>query len=642
MTYEVFLKYPTVFAVGFVITYFLAPMVGRIATLLGVVDKPGLRRLNKVPIPRGGGIAVFAGFHCAAATIFLLPWTGLGNTLDLFWWKNFFISSSIILIVGIWDDIFHIRPVAKLLGQTVASVVIFIYGVRVGNIQGTELPLALDFVATVFCFLAFTNAFNLIDGLDGLATGLAMVAALGIAGSLLFRHLPGDALVLLGFIGACSAFLRYNFHPAQIFLGDSGSLFLGFTLAAVSLSTASKGTALATIGVPLLAVGVPIFDTILAVWRRSVRQALPDREGRSSRRGVMSGDMDHLHHRLLQTGVTQRRVAIWLYITSLAIVSIGLVSMVYHSQAVGIYLLSFLIGTYVVVRHVAHVELWDSGSIIVEGFRRPTSPLVAMILYPVFDLCILGGTLFLSLVLTAEQFSLLDVKYAWLTLAPSWCGLPFIFLFLVGAYQRVWSRARISEFMLLGFAVSIGVLLSGSISLFEPVASFRQFLAQMLMYLGLSSALIMGIRGLPRVIQDYMGYFSHVYRRQEESEVQNVLIYGAGLRSLLYLREKTFSSTQKKMRERVVGFIDDDRNLRKRWVHGHEVLGELQNLDTLIPRHSIHEIVITASLSVAHRAKIVELCKLHGVKIVEWSTTETDLYDPNWTVEAKELKIGSW
>ena len=158
---------------------------------------------------------------------------------------------------------------------------------------GSNYPGYLNLVVTVAWILILVNAFNLIDGMDGLAVGLAVISSCGIAGSLLFRHLPGDALILIGLIGSCLAFLRYNYYPAKIFLGDSGSMFLGFTLATIALGTASKGTAMATIGIPLLAVGVPIFDTILAIWRRSVRGIMKISNKAFAEDMVMKPDLDH-------------------------------------------------------------------------------------------------------------------------------------------------------------------------------------------------------------------------------------------------------------------------------------------------------------------------------------------------------------
>ena len=265
------LKYPILFFSGFLFTFLLTPWIRKIALKLDVTDKPDSRRIHDHPIPYGGGIAVFSGFHIACIVLFFIPWSPFSGIIDFIWWQNFFVVSFLLLIVGLIDDIWTIGPIVKLLCQIFIAALSFTYDIRIGNLLGFELPILIDLSLTVIWIVAIVNAFNLIDGMDGLAIGIAAISSCGIAGSLLFRHLPGDALILIALIGVCLAFLKYNYHPATIFLGDSGSMFLGLTLATVSISTASIGTAMASIGVPLLAMGVPVFDTVLAIWRRSVR-----------------------------------------------------------------------------------------------------------------------------------------------------------------------------------------------------------------------------------------------------------------------------------------------------------------------------------------------------------------------------------
>ena len=241
MNFETLLKYPAVFFVAFATVFALVPKISAIALRIGAVDLPGPRRLHQQPIPRIGGIAVFAGFHFACALRFLLPWghptTG---SLTTSWWMSYLGVSAFLLAVGVADDLRGLKPISKLLYQIAGACIMFALDVRVGNILGIDLPIIVDLGVTVLWFLAITNAFNLIDGMDGLAAGLASIAAAGIMGSFLFRQLPGDALVMVALLGACLAFLRFNFNPASIFLGDGGSMFLGFTLASVALSTGSK------------------------------------------------------------------------------------------------------------------------------------------------------------------------------------------------------------------------------------------------------------------------------------------------------------------------------------------------------------------------------------------------------------------
>ncbi len=444
-------KYLFTFLAAFLVTFVLTPLVERVAPRLSLMDIPAARRVHQRPTPTGGGIAVFVGFHIGCAAIFLLPWPFFEGHLEFGWWWRFVIVSSVLLAVGLADDARDLRPLVKLLGQTVVAVLAFFLDMRVGNVLHLSLHPAVDLLVTVGWFLALINAFNLIDGMDGLATGLAAIACLGLASSSLFRREPRDTMVMLALLGACLAFLRYNFYPARIFLGDAGSMFLGLILAAVPLGTNAKGTLIASVGVPLLAVGVPVFDTMLAVWRRSVRRAMaraehPGENGTEGR--LMHADLDHLHHRLARRGLSQRSVATWLYGLNAALVALGILLMLYRSHRLGILLVAFVAAVYVIVRHLAHVELWDSGRMIVNGLRRPRQHVVAVILYPLVDLALLGLCSLAAVWFADAGTGFKAATRLWVDYAPLWIGLSFLFLLGGGVYRRVWSRARVTEYVI--------------------------------------------------------------------------------------------------------------------------------------------------------------------------------------------------
>ena len=186
--------------------------------------------------------------------------------------------------------------------------------------------------------------------------------------------LPGSIVLLVALAGASLAFLRYNFHPATIFLGDTGSMFIGLVLGVISLQTVTKNTFFLSMTIPMLVLGVPIYDTLLAVWRRSVRQIVSGREaaGTEKRAGIMQADMDHLHHRLLKSGLSTRRVATILCILNGGLVGFGLLMATFKSHAYGIFLLALLAAVYVLLRRLAVIELRDTGKMLLTGLRRPT------------------------------------------------------------------------------------------------------------------------------------------------------------------------------------------------------------------------------------------------------------------------------
>ena len=574
--FETVIKYPLVLLAGFGVTYILTPRVGRLARRWGMVDRPGERRIHDRSTPRAGGVAVFAGFHAACALVYFVPWLPFRQTLDSGWWGRFGLASVLLLLVGLYDDWKGVRALPKLAGQVGVVLVCFAMGLRVGNIMGVDLPPWLDLLGTLAWFLVIINAFNLIDGMDGLAAGLASVAAIGLSAELILRQLPGDALIMFGFLGACLAFLRFNFHPASIFLGDSGSMFLGFVLAAVPLGTGSKGTAIASIGVPLLAVGVPIFDVMLAVWRRSARRLSTD--GGENAAAIMSADSDHLHHRLMERSGSQRTVAVTLYILSAALVSIGLLSMVFHAAALGIFMVSFVIGAYVVLRHLAWIELWDSGTAILGGLHRPTWRSRAVFLYPLIDVVALSMALAVTAYPTSPMAAAVGwdevlPKQFWLERVPFLVGIPFLLLVSVRAYSRLWSLARVSEFATVGLAALAGIVLGYGGSLLFINESRRLSLVRLVLMAGLSLPAIVGSRAFFRLVEDLMRRPARPGASGTEPS-KRALLYGVDYRSTNFLRENGAEFDANGTRYAIAGVIDENPGLRRRYAQGHRVLGD--------------------------------------------------------------------
>jgi UDP-GlcNAc:undecaprenyl-phosphate GlcNAc-1-phosphate transferase len=311
----------TALFLSLIVTTGLTPLVRRHAMRAGAVDEPGGRRVHQQVTPRLGGVAVFVG--CFAPIAALCIWdTQTASTLfrQIGLLLGFLAGSSIVVLVGAIDDLRGLGPWPKLLAQTAAAVTAYLCGFHIETVNlpwiGDVAMGAFALPVTVFWFLAVTNALNLIDGLDGLASGIALIAT-GVNCTLAYAH--GSTLVLLlasSLGGATLGFLRYNFNPASIFLGDSGSMFLGFALAAMSLADAhTKSSTAVAIMVPLVALGVPVVDTALAMSRRVL-----------ARRSIFSADRGHIHHKLLDLGFTHRRVVLTLYTISvlLALSSLGI------------------------------------------------------------------------------------------------------------------------------------------------------------------------------------------------------------------------------------------------------------------------------------------------------------------------------
>jgi UDP-GlcNAc:undecaprenyl-phosphate GlcNAc-1-phosphate transferase len=295
--------YIAVFLIAGGISFILTPFVRRLSLKMGWLDKPNWRKINKKAMPLCGGIAIYLGF-VISMILFVSknPFTYSSHKL-----LGLLGSSFIIFLVGIEDDIRRLTPRRKLFYQVVAAALAFLFGFEIIKISHPfggvfQVPMLISMAITIFWIVGFTNAVNLMDGLDGLASGVVAI----IAGSLFFASLRGNnpiaAILSIGLVGSALGFLPYNFYPAKIFMGDTGSMFLGFILALISIEGAYKGATFVTFFIPIIAMGVPVIDTWLAIFRRLVKG-----------NGVFHPDKEHVHHKLLFREGSQREAVITLY-----------------------------------------------------------------------------------------------------------------------------------------------------------------------------------------------------------------------------------------------------------------------------------------------------------------------------------------
>jgi hypothetical protein len=471
---------------------------------------------------------------------------------------------------------------------------------------------------TIFWIVGAINAFNLIDGLDGLAAGLAFITSLGLAGTMFFRQMSGAAIPFLALAGACLGFLRYNFHPASVFLGDTGSMFLGLTLAVLPLMTGAKQELLASIGVPLIMMGIPIFDTFVAIWRRSARAALPGAASFGARRiRLMQGDKEHLHHRLLAKTLNQGRTALMLYVVNILLVVVGIVAMMLGKRAPGLYLLAFVVAVFVLVRHLSRVELWDTGRLLLSHKRGMLSQRLVVPVYICLDLLLLTTAWSVSWLLADIPLTTQDMKMS----LPVYVAPVFIMLSLARVYTRVWSRALLREYVLIAVAVLAGVLLASGVAILTGIQETGWARAAFL-YLILAQTLTIGVRLAGETVRESIAVVER-WTLLDRSDTTRMLVCGGGERFRLFLRERR---TQTGHNTRVViGVLDDDVNLRGRLVMGYPVLGNFDELPAMVARHRIGAVIITASLPDERRDVLVALARQAGVPLLEWLHVERKL-----------------
>ena len=331
----------------------------------GILDRPdGVRKLHSRPVPRVGGIAIYVALATVLIAVLFVPGAQPYGYLPVRALIATQAGATVIFLLGLWDDVLGLRASTKLLVQIAVALGMVWGGLTISGealFGPGGMPAALSTVVTVVWIVAVTNAFNLIDGADGIAAGAALFAALAIAGIALLGGSPMAALAALSLAGATLGFLFFNFPPASIFLGDCGSLLLGFSLAAIGLMSSYTQPTLLAVAIPVVSCGLPLLDTALAVMRRFLRGEQ-----------VFNADRGHIHHRLRDFGYSPRRVALVLYAASAAFALISML-LVYPGYRLDAVLLGFAgVVLSLAVQRLRIPELLEVGRIVRRGLHQRT------------------------------------------------------------------------------------------------------------------------------------------------------------------------------------------------------------------------------------------------------------------------------
>jgi len=352
------------------VTWLSTPLVIRLAHRLGAVDAPGTRKVHHTPIPRIGGLAVFIGFSSglafaayATGNLFPVP------QVSVYWW-GLALAATFVLLVGLIDDARGLCFRWKFAAQIAAATFVWLCGFRIDTLTNPLLGGSLDvgvwsLPLTVLWVVGITNAVNLIDGLDGLATGITLITTLTVGVIAFMRGEFGTAAASITLAGALAGFLRFNFNPARIFLGDSGSMFLGFVLAVTAARGSQKGPTVVALFVPLLVLGLPLMDTGLAILRRLYWLAArgvgaPSTAGYMMRNftQIFLPDRSHIHHRLLELGLSQRRAVIVLYVVASVFAGCAFLLVMMNSALVALLLVAVLAGTLASFVAALYLRVW--------------------------------------------------------------------------------------------------------------------------------------------------------------------------------------------------------------------------------------------------------------------------------------------
>lgn len=347
------------------ISFLITPLIRNTFLRLGVVDAPdGGRKLHTSPIPRIGGIAVAISYAAAFGVLLASPLRGADPLRDGFEMVLHLLPATfLIFFLGVMDDLFSVRPVMKFTVQLCAALLAYWAGVR--WIYNGTLPFDnvwWSLPLTLFWIVLCTNAFNLIDGVDGLASGVGLFATVTTLAAALMNQNYALAMATAPLAGALLGFLRYNFNPATIFLGDSGSYLIGFLLACFGVLWSHKAVTLVALTAPMIALAIPLLDTAISVLRRFLR-----------RQPLFSADRGHIHHKLMDRGLTPRGAVSALYGVSglCAVMSLLLAT---GRSATGVVLILFVVTTWIGVQNLGYIELSTAGRVIRQrGFRKMLS-----------------------------------------------------------------------------------------------------------------------------------------------------------------------------------------------------------------------------------------------------------------------------
>ncbi len=570
--------------VAFALALALTPVVRAMARRRGVVARPKADRWHKKPTAMLGGVAIFASV--AVTCLVFLPHT-TSNAVVL-------IASTFLFTVGLIDDLIHIKPYQKLIGQVMGAALVIYYGLTLPWTGSAPLNIAI----TIFWLVGITNAINLLDNMDGLAAGIAAIASATLAFSFVASGQLAEALMLAVFAAALIGFLVYNSNPASIFMGDCGSMFIGFFLSSTALLSMAPGgrsrSFLPVLAVPALILLVPIFDTTFVTILRKLA-------GRSA----SQGGRDHTSHRLVALGMSERR-AVWM-LYGFAALS-GLLALLVRevkfdvsiALVIGFTLMLTLLGVY-----LAGVKVYDEDEIKTAHDKPLFAFLIDLSYKRRFFEVLLDVVLIILAYYSAYalMFGPLTENNAWksfLQVVPVLVFIKMATFLAMGVYRGIWRYTSIDDLVVFAKAVCLGSLASVLAVLFA--FRFEGFSRTVFILDGLILLIMLaGSRMAFRLFRQLLP------TPRAARDGRRVLIYGAGDAGDLLLREIL---NNHELQYAPVGFVDDDPLKKDKVIHGLRVFGGNGALRSICNEQRVEEVLISSSRFSEQRVRqIVRDCE---------------------------------
>ena len=578
-------------------TYFLAalglslvltPVARSVARYLDFVVATREDRWHQRPTALLGGVTI-------ALTV-----VGLGLTIApraALW--PVIASGALIAAFGFLDDVMPLKASTKLIGQVVVASVLLFMGYRLGwtsSVFG-------DAMLTLFWIVGITNAFNLLDNMDGLAAGTAVVAGVFmLAGMLIGAPVTPAAIYLATLVGATAGFLVYNFHPASIFMGDTGSLFLGLNLAAITLlvdpSSSGGSGLLSVVLMPMLPLLIPIFDTTLVTTMRLLTGRRPSQGGR-----------DHSSHRLVAIGLSEPRAVTILWMLSAASGIVSLVLQRAEPSLVVVVMPTFLIALVIFAVYLARIRVYEALDPTVLK-RETITPLVVNFMYKrrvaevLLDLCLIPLAYYGAYRLRFEGSLFADNYLMLIASLPVVLGVQLLALLIVGSYRGTWRYFGIMDTVVLAKAVLIGTVGTQIVLLYAY--RFQAYSRSVfVIYAALLILLLVGTRASFRLLSEF------VLRRQASGH--RCVIYGTSGASLATIREAFGEAVAPK----IVGFIDDDPGHQHMRIGGYSVVGDYGTLLAMLKRGDVDCVVLNTHLvDVDHLQTLEGACAQQQVDLL--------------------------
>jgi UDP-GlcNAc:undecaprenyl-phosphate GlcNAc-1-phosphate transferase len=584
-------------AVAFVLALLLTPLVRAFARRVGMVAVPKTDRWHKKPTAMLGGVVIW--FTVILAYFIFIPLTVYGPVILL--------ASTFLFLVGLVDDVLHIKPYQKLIGQVLGAALVVYYGLSLPWTGSVLLNMAL----AIFWLIGITNAINLLDNMDGLASGIAIIAAGFLALSFVNTGQFNEALIMLLFAGALLGFLLYNSNPASIFMGDCGSMFVGFFLASSALINVSGGRSrsfLPVLAVPILVLFIPIFDTTFVTVLRKL-----------SGRAASQGGRDHTSHRLVALGMSERH-AVWM-LYGFAALS-GLLAILVQrapldvslAAIAGFTILLTLIGVY-----LAGVKVYDKSDEAMALKEKPLYAFLVDVSYKrrVFEV-LLDVVLIILSYWSAYAINFPPTSPAWNLFIRTLPVLVFVKMsvFLVmGVYRGLWRYTGMSDMIVFAKAVALSSVASLLVLLFA--FRFEGFSRKVFVIDAVLMLLFLaGSRMAFRV-------FRQILPAASTSNGRRVLIYGAGDGGELLLRELR---NNRELNLSPIGFLDDDPAKSGKVIHGLRVFGANGDLGTVCKQHEIDEVVISSLKMADERIQeVLHVCADRQIVVKQMRITMEEL-----------------